>query len=175
MASAEVTRSAEQWIAKLEELTGSTFHAPEAPLAGDDLESAVDEALDAAYGPEWGRGWEHVAVAARALYSGADFPLRLPAFAAGTVGPGRVSTMRRAREIQEATGCDLDLAVRRAEREEIAAYGAPLRLCNAARAHAEALADLYPGRTFTPVIEPLRSSPSEAGVSVSEGAAGSPR
>jgi hypothetical protein len=151
--------AAEQWIGKLEDLTGRTFRAPDEPLTGDELEQAVDKALDALYGPEWERGWEDVAVALRALYSGAGFPLMLPAFAPGTVTPERMSTMRRADEIQEATGCDFDVAVRRAEREEIAAYGAPLHLCEAARAHAGVLADLYPGRAFTPTIEPLSPPP----------------
>lgn len=156
MASTEVARrSAEQWIEKLEEMTGRTFQAPAAPLANEELEQAVDEALDALYDAEWEPGWEHVAVALRALYGGAGFPLRLPAFASGTEGPGRTSTMRRAEEIRARTGCSFDAAVRGAEREEIAVHGAPLTLCNAARAHAEMLADLYPGRAFTPVIEPM--------------------
>jgi hypothetical protein len=152
-ASAARTPAAAQWIGKLEELTGRTFPAPSIPLTGSELEQAVDEALDDLYGAEWGRGWEHVAIAARALYTGAGFPLMLPASASGT-RPERVSTTRRADEIQAATGCDFKAAVRRAEREEIAAYGAPLHMCDAARAQAEALAELYPGRTFTPVIEP---------------------
>jgi hypothetical protein len=152
MASTDVARcAAEQWIGRLEALTGRTFRGPDAPLSGDELEQAVDDALDAVCGAEWGRGWEHVAIAVRALFSGAAFPLMLPAFAPGTAGPTRVTTTRRADEIQAAAGCDFKVAVQRAE---IAAHGAPLHLCHAARAQAEVLAELYPGRSFTPVIEP---------------------
>jgi hypothetical protein len=138
MASTDVTRrAADEWIAKLRELTGSTFPAPGAPLTGDELERTVDDALDALYGPEWADGWEDVAVALRALHSGARFPLMLPAFAPGTKPPARPGTTRRAK------------------RAEIAAYGATLEMCVAAREHAEVLARLFPGRAFTPAVEPV--------------------
>jgi hypothetical protein len=138
MASTDFTRrAAAAWIAKLQELTATTFPAPDVPLTGDELERAVDDALDRLYGPDWEDGWEDVAVALRALHGGARFPLMLPAFAPGTKPPPRPGTTRRAK------------------REEIAAYGATLEMCVAAREHAEALARLYPGRAFTPAVEPV--------------------
>jgi hypothetical protein len=138
MASTDVTRrAADEWIAKLHELTGRTFAAPDAPHAGDELERLVDEALDGLYGPDWADGWDDVAVALRALYGGAGFPLMLPAFAPGTRPPPPPGTTRREK------------------RAEIAAHGATLEMCAAARENAETLARLYPGRAFTPAVEPM--------------------
>jgi hypothetical protein len=142
MARTDVKRRAtDQWIAKLEELTGSSFPPPDARLTGDELERTVDDALDGLYGPDWPDGWEDVAVALRALHSGARFPLMLPAFAPGTKPPPRPGTTRRDK------------------RKEITAYGATLEMCVAAREHAETLARLYPGRALTPAVEPPSFTP----------------